>query len=418
MAKTAKKSPAKKHKIALLTAGGLAPCLSAAVGYLIADYSKKLPKAEIIGYRNGYMGLLKGWSVKVTAATRKNALVLTQHGGSPIGNSRVKLTNVKDCVKRGLTKEGENPLHVAAEQLVKDGITILHTIGGDDTNTTAADLAAYLASNNYDLTVVGLPKTIDNDVVPIKQTLGAVTAAEQGAIYFENAINEQSTNPRMLLIHEVMGRNCGWLTAATAETYRKRLKKMKFVPDFNLSMAHKDIDAVYVPEVAVDLEGEAKRLMKRMDEKDCVSIFLSEGAGIEDIVAEMRARGEEPERDAFGHVKIDKINPGAWFAKRFADMVKAEKVLVQKSGYMARSARANKEDLALIKKMCAVGVKSALAGVSGVVGHDEERKGHPLRAIEFPRIKGGKNFDVKQKWFGQMLKEIGQPMGKKLDVKH
>ena len=409
---------AKKQKIALLTAGGLAPCLSAAVGYLIADYSKKLPKAEIIGYRNGYMGLLKGWSVKVTAKARKDALVLTQHGGSPIGNSRVKLTNVKDCIKRGLTKEGENPLHVAAEQLMKDRITILHTIGGDDTNTTAADLAAYLKDNNYDLTVVGLPKTIDNDVVPIKQTLGAVTAAEQGAIYWENSVNEQSTNPRMLLIHEVMGRNCGWLTAATAETYRKRLKKMKFVPDLNLSMAHKDIDAVYVPEIAIDLEGEAKRLCKLMDEKDCVSIFLSEGAGIEDIVAEMRARGEEPARDAFGHVKIDTINPGAWFAKRFADMVKAEKVLVQKSGYMARSARANKEDLALIKLMCAEAVKNALKGISGVIGHDEEKKGNPLRAIEFPRIKGGKALDVKQKWFGQLLKEIGQPMGKVTEVKH
>ncbi len=408
----------KKHKIALLTAGGLAPCLSAAVGYLIADYSKKLPKAEIIGYRNGYMGLLKGWSVRVTPKARKDALVLTQHGGSPLGNSRVKLTNVKDCIKRGLVREGQNPLHVAAEQLVKDGITILHTIGGDDTNTTAADLAAYLAANNYNLTVVGLPKTIDNDVLPIKQTLGAVTAAEQGAIYWENAVNEQSTNPRMLLIHEVMGRNCGWLTAATADTYRRRLKKMKFSPDMNLSMAHKDIDAVYVPEIAINLEGEAKRLAKLMDEKDCVSIFLSEGAGIEDIVAEMHARGEEPERDAFGHVKIDKINPGAWFAKRFADMVKAEKVLVQKSGYMARSARANKEDLALIKLMCAEAVKNALKGVSGVIGHDEEKQGQPLRAIEFPRIKGGRALDVKQKWFGQLLKEIGQPMGKQQDAKY
>ena len=405
------KAVAKQHKIALLTAGGLAPCLSAAVGYLIADYSKKLPKAEIIGYRNGYMGLLKGWSVKVTPRARKAALVLIQHGGSPIGNSRVKLTNVKDCIKRGLTKEGDNPLHVAAEQLMKDGITILHTIGGDDTNITAADLAAYLAANNYNLTVVGLPKTIDNDVVPIKQTLGAVTAAEQGAIYWENAVNEQSTNPRMLLIHEVMGRNCGWLTAAAAEIYRKRLKKMKFVPDLNLSMAHKDIDAVYIPEIAIDLEGEAKRLSKLMDEKDCVSIFLSEGAGIEDIVSEMRARGEEPERDAFGHVKIDKINPGAWFAKRFADMVGAEKTLVQKSGYFARSAKANKEDLALIKTMVKHAVKSGLKGESGVVGHDVDKK-NVLRTIEFPRIKGGREFDTKTKWFGKLLKDIGQPKGK------
>jgi diphosphate-dependent phosphofructokinase len=412
------KAAAKKHKIALLTAGGLAPCLSAAVGGLINEYSKKLPKAEIIGYRNGYMGLLKGWSVKVTPAARRQALTLLEHGGSPIGNSRVKLTNVKDCVKRGLTQEGQNPLHVAAEQLVKDGITILHTIGGDDTNTTAADLAAYLKTNNYDLTVVGLPKTIDNDVIPIKQTLGAVTAAEQGAIFFENCINEQSTNPRMLLIHEVMGRNCGWLTAATADTYRKRLKKQKFVPDLNLSMAHKDIDALYLPEIAIDLESEAKRLKKIMDKNDCVKIFLSEGAGVNDIVAEMAARGEEAERDAFGHVKIDKINPGAWFAKRFADMVGAEKTLVQKSGYFARSAKANKEDLALIKKMVLAAVKSGLKGESGVIGHDEEKRGAPLCAIEFPRIKGGKEFDTKLNWFNKLLKDIGQPKGAVVKVEH
>ncbi len=405
------KAATKKHKIALLTAGGLAPCLSAAVGGLINEYTKKLPKAEIIGYRNGYMGLLKGWSVKVTPAARRQALTLLVHGGSPIGNSRVKLTNVKDCVKRGLVQEGQNPLHVAAEQLVKDGITILHTIGGDDTNTTAADLAAYLATNNYNLTVVGLPKTVDNDVIPIQQTLGAVTAAEQGAIFFENVINEQSTNPRMLLIHEVMGRNCGWLTAATAETYRKRLKKLKFVPDLNLSMAHKDIDAVYVPEIAIDLEYEAKRLKAIMDKKDCVTIFLSEGAGVNDIVAEMKARGEEAERDAFGHVKIDKINPGAWFAKRFAELVGAEKTLVQKSGYFARSARANKEDLALIKLMVKHAVKSGLKGESGVVGHDDDKK-NTLRTIEFPRIKGGKEFDTQTKWFEKLLKDIGQPIGK------
>ena len=400
-----------KQKIAMLTAGGLAPCLSAAVGGLIMEYTKLSPKTEIIGYRSGYAGLLRGESIKVTAKVRAKAHYLLTHGGSPLGNSRVKLTNVKDCVKRGLVQEGQDPLHVAAEQLVKDGITILHTIGGDDTNTTAADLAAYLATNNYNLTVVGLPKTIDNDVIPIKQTLGAWTAAEQGAKFFENVINEQSTSPRMLLIHEVMGRNCGWLTAATAEVYRKRLKKQKFVPEFNLGIDHKDLDAVYVPERAIDIEAEAARLKKSMDKYDCVSIFLSEGAGVNDIVAEMRARGEEPERDAFGHVKIDKINVGNWFANRFAKMVGAEKVLVQKSGYFARSAAANKDDLALIKLMVKQAVKSGLKGESGVVGHDEGKK-DILRTIEFPRIKGGKEFNPNVKWFAKLLKDLGQPMGK------
>ncbi len=213
-----------QHKIAMLTAGGLAPCLSSAVGGLIERYSELAPDAPMIGYLAGYKGLLQGNSIPVTPEVRRRAHVLHEHGGTPLGNSRVKLTNVADCVKRGLVKDGEEPLKVAASQLVKDGITILHTIGGDDTNTTAADLAAYLAANGYGLTVVGLPKTIDNDVIPIRQTLGAWTAADQGARFFENVVNEQSTSSRQLIIHEVMGRHCGWLTAATARAWRERLR--------------------------------------------------------------------------------------------------------------------------------------------------------------------------------------------------
>jgi len=185
-------------KVALLTAGGLAPCLSSAVGALIEEYSQTFPETEIICYVNGYKGLLLGDSIPVDKAIRDQAAVLQQQGGSPIGNSRVKLTNVKDCVKRGLVKEGEDPQQVAANQLIKDGVEVLHTIGGDDTNTAAADLSAFLQRQNYDLCVIGMPKTIDNDVFPIQQSLGAWTAAEQGAIFFENAVNEATSNPRMV----------------------------------------------------------------------------------------------------------------------------------------------------------------------------------------------------------------------------
>ena len=168
--------------IAFLTAGGLAPCLSASIGALIENYAKLCPDARLIGYLSGYQGLLLGKSVEFPADVKQNAHLLYNFGGSLIGNSRVKLTNVKDCIERGLVKEGQSPLQVAAEQLKKDGVDILHTIGGDDTNTTAADLAAYLHDNGYDLTVVGMPKTVDNDVYPIVQTLGAWTAAEQGLL--------------------------------------------------------------------------------------------------------------------------------------------------------------------------------------------------------------------------------------------
>src|SRR4029434_1298090 len=108
-------------------------------------------------------GLLLGDSLIVGPSERAAAPVLRAHGGSPIGNSRVKLTNAKDCWRRGLVREGQNRLQVAAEQLVRDGIDVLHTIGGDDTNTTAADLAAYLAKNNYHLRGIALSNTPARD---------------------------------------------------------------------------------------------------------------------------------------------------------------------------------------------------------------------------------------------------------------
>jgi len=400
-------------KVAILTAGGLAPCLSSAIGGLIERYTELYPEIEIICYKGGYKGLLLGDSIKVDSEMRAQAGILHQHGGSPIGNSRVKLTNVKDCVKRGLVEEGQDPLKVAAEQLTKDQVDVLHTIGGDDTNTTAADLAAFLKTNDYDLTVVGLPKTIDNDVFPIRQSLGAWTAAEEGAKYFANVVAEHNANPRMLIIHEVMGRHCGWLTAATAVEYRKLNKTLNFVPGLGLSEARKDVHAVFVPEMNIDIDGEAARLTKVMDEIDCVNIFISEGAGVDSIITEMEAKGEEVPRDAFGHPKLDAVNPGQWFAKQFAGKLNAEKVLVQKSGYFSRAAPANAEDLRLIKSCTDLAVDCAMRGDGGVIGHDED-KNLILRAIEFDRIAGGKPFDIDSPWFDTLLADMGQAKGSKV----
>jgi pyrophosphate--fructose-6-phosphate 1-phosphotransferase len=400
------------RKVALLTAGGLAPCLSSAIGALIEEYSKTAPDVEIIAYRNGYRGLLLGDSISITPEIRQNAHLLHAFGGSPIGNSRVKLTNVEDCVKRKLVAPGQDPQQVAADQLIADGVDVLHTIGGDDTNTAAADLAAFLAKNDYGLGVVGLPKTIDNDVYPIAQSLGAWTAADEGAHHFSNIVSESSSNTKMLIVHEVMGRHCGWLTAATAIAYRDLLDKMQWLPEIGIARQNREVHAVYVPELEIDLAAEANRLSAVMEKTGNVNIFLSEGAGVDSIVSEMQSRGEEIPLDPFGHVKIDKINPGAWFADRFAPMIGADKVLVQKSGYYSRSAPANLKDQALIKECAVVAVQSALNGVSGLVGQDEDA-GNVIRACEFERVAGAKPFDVEQSWFDDLLKEIDQPKGVK-----
>ncbi|MEE1507095.1 MAG: pyrophosphate--fructose-6-phosphate 1-phosphotransferase, partial [Candidatus Neomarinimicrobiota bacterium] len=380
---------------------------SASIGALIEAYNILAPEAELVGYLHGYRGLLLGNKIEIPESVREKTNILYEFGGSPIGNSRIKLTNAENCIKRGYIKKGEDPLKIAAKQLMKDGINILHTIGGDDTNTMAAQLSFYLKENDYDLTVVGLPKTVDNDVYPITQSLGAWTAAEQGAIFFENIANENTTSFRQLIIHEVMGRSCGWLTAYTAKQYHERLKKRNFLPEILIDQQRWDVDAIYIPEMDIDFDVEYTRLKELMDKKDSVNIFLSEGAGTDTIIKEMEAAGETVERDAFGHVALDTLNPGQWFAKQFTDRLDAEKTLVQKSGYFGRSAAPNKQDLELIKISGKLGAQLALDGRSGVVGLDDDNNGE-LGLIDFERIKGGKPFNINQKWFNELLNEIGQ----------
>ena len=152
-----------------------------------------------------------------------------------------------------------------------------------------------------------------------------------------------------------------------------------------------------------------------MDKYDCVNIFVSEGACVKEIIKEMKKRGEDVPMDAFGHPRLDKVNVGQWFAKRFGELLGAEKTQVFKSGYYARSAAPCKKDLELIKACAEKAVECALAGVGGVVGKDEDNH-NELRACEFERIKGGKPFNVRNSRFRKLLTAIGQPRPRKTRV--
>lgn len=392
------------HKVAMLTAGGLAPCLSATVGALIEAWTATDPSVELVAYRDGYAGLLTGRSVLIGPETRAAAKRLTDLGGSPIGNSRVKLTNADDCARRGLVTPGADPLEVAARQLAADGVDVLHTIGGDDTSTTAADLATWLCAHDYPLTVVSLPKTIDNDIHPVTQSLGALTAAEQSSLYARHVMAEHSANPRMLVVHEVMGRGCGWLTAAAAAHYQRWAQEATEVPGL-VEAGRWAIHGLYIPEVTFDVEAEIERLNGVMDRHGNVNLFVSEGAGVDGIVAEMARSGHDVARDPFGHPKLDTLNPGAFLADQIGVGIHADKTLVAKSGYFARSAPANGADLALIVRFVAEAVAGALEGVGGLVGQDDDADSE-LRIIEFERVAGHKTFDPHVEWFAQLAADI------------
>ena len=243
--------------------------------------------------------------------------------------------------------------------------------------------------------------------MPVRQSLGAWSAAEAGARFFDHVSNEQSASPGTFVVHEVMGRHSGWLTAATALAYEPVVDALDFPEGFLMNLDLKDIDAIYVPEMHIDLEAETERLRRKMEKTGSATIFVSEGAAVHEIVAEREAAGHELARDAFGHVRLDNIHVGDWFGKQFAKGLGAERTLVQKSGYFARSAPANSRDLRLIKGMTDLAVHAALDGDPGLIGHDEGHGGR-LRSIEFERIAGGKGFNPDEPWFRKLLQRTGQ----------
>ncbi len=277
-------------RVALLTAGGYAPCLSSAVGGLIERYTELMPEVEIIGYRHGYHGVLSNTKVVIDDEARRSAHLLHAYGGSPLGNSRVKLTNAKDLEKRGLVKAGQDPLEAAAQRLADDGVDVLHTIGGDDTNTTAADLAAFLRSEGTRSPSSGCPRR--------STTTSCRSASRWGGDRGRAGLALRTERPRRARrqpadAHRPRGHGARlrWLTGATAREYLRWRDAQQWVPSIGLTPERWGVHAVYVPEAPIDLDAEADRLRGVMDEIGCVNLFVSEGAGVEEIVARWRLPG-------------------------------------------------------------------------------------------------------------------------------
>jgi len=392
-------------KIAFLTSGGNAPCLNSSIGRLLFHFSKIDDEVHAVGYLNGFSGLLKNNKINLPTKFSLNEInMFYSFGGSLIGNSRIKLTNVDDCLKKKLISDGQIPLEVAADQLINDKIDILFTIGGDDTNTTAKDLQNHINLKDINITVIGIPKTIDNDIFPIKRSLGAYTAASSGAMFFQNIVNENFMSEHHLIVHEVMGRNSGWLTGFTAKMYYDSLDEKKLYLHDTFDKRRYDIHGIYVPERELDINDEIDRLTSIMKEVKCLNLFICEGAFLNEISEDIKKSGESIQKDAFGHIKLDSINTAKWFSDAISKKINFNRILIQKSGYFARSASPSDDDLEYIFKICDFAFKNALESNSGIIGEDE-RTGE-LSCIDFNDIRGDKGLDINSKWFLNLIDRI------------
>ena len=277
--------------VAMLTAGGLAPCLSSAVGGLIERYTEVAPDVRIIAYTQRVRRAAQGRVVEVTAAGAREgppAAQLRRHARSATAGSSSPTSPTASSA--AWSQEGQDPLHVAAEQLTADGVDVLHTIGGDDTNTTAADLAAYLHENDYELTVVGLPKTIDNDVVPDPAVARRLDRRRAGRGLRPEHHRRAHLEPADA--HRPRGHGPQLRLADRGHRARRTtswVAEQDFVPASATTRAAGTSTRSSCPSARSTSTPRPTGCAPSWTSIGCVNVFLSEGAGVAEIVAEMEA---------------------------------------------------------------------------------------------------------------------------------
>ena len=250
-------------RVGILTGGGDCPGLNAVIRAVVrkgvAEYGH-----EFLGYRNGWAGPLEGLSSPLGAPEVRGIL---PRGGTILGSSR---TNP--------FKEDGGPQRLA-DNLKTDGVDGLIVIGGEDTLGAAAKL------NEEGVQVVGVPKTIDNDLSGTDFTFGFHTAVQIATDAIDRLHTTAESHHRVMVV-EVMGRNAGWIAAYSG-------------------MAG-GADAILVPERPFDIDEVCARIRRRHDAGRTFSIVvIAEGAEPRDGLKAVTSH--EQHTDAFGHVRLGGI---------------------------------------------------------------------------------------------------------------
>jgi 6-phosphofructokinase 1 len=262
-------------------------------------------------------------------------------------------------------------------------VNILFTVGGDGTQRGANDLYQEARRRGHPLSVVGVPKTIDNDVGFVSRTFGFFSAVEEAQRVLDCAHTEARSVLGGIGLVKLMGRHAGFITAGAV-------------------VASQDVNFALIPEVPFRLEGFLAALKERMEQKSHAVIAVAEGAG-QDLLT---AGGE---RDASGNVKLNDIGPFLCGAIRDYFKKEGMKVFLRyfDPSYEVRSCPANSEDALLCDLFARHAVHAAMAGKTGlVIGFLHERFIHvPIELL----AKHVKRLDPASGWWQSVLAATGQP---------
>ncbi|HUB67664.1 MAG TPA: ATP-dependent 6-phosphofructokinase [Candidatus Methylacidiphilales bacterium] len=324
----------KQTRAAIVTCGGLCPGLNNVIRSLFLELHYGYGVAEVLGFRGGYRGLDPASGAEPVKITPVFVEDIHQRGGTILGSSR-----------------GPVDTNAAVENLIARGVNILFTVGGDGTQRGANDLFLEARRRRHALSVVGIPKTIDNDVSFVSRSFGFFSAVEESVRVIDCAHTEARSVPGGIGLVKLMGRHAGFLTAGAVT-------------------ASQDVNFALIPEVPFTLADLLAALKKRMLAKSHAVIAVAEGAG-QDLFADDASR-----RDASGNLKLRDI--GLFLRDRIEAFFKSEGIpLVMRyfdPSYQVRSRPANCDDAILCDLFARHAVHAAMAGKTGlIIGFLHER---------------------------------------------
>jgi 6-phosphofructokinase 1 len=317
-------------KAGIVTCGGVCPGLNNVIRSAVLELYHNYGVQNVLGIRYGYAGLNPKVGLPPVELTPQSVADIHEKGGTILGSSR-----------------GKQPTDLIVDFLAEQKFTILLCTGGDGTLRGAQDIATEVQNRGLNVAVVGIPKTIDNDVMYISRTFGVITATEKAHEILDCAHSEARSAYNGIGLVKLMGRDAGFIAAAA-------------------TLASQEVNFCLIPEVPFVLAGEhgfLEALRRRLESAHHAVVAVAEGAG-QELIRDLPA-----ETDASGNRRYADI--GAWLKEQIVTHFKRLEMPVDVKyfdpSYFVRSGPANCDDALLCDLLARNAVHAAMAGKTSLV---------------------------------------------------
>lgn len=359
-----------KVRAAIVTCGGLCPGLNSVIRGLVLQLWHRYGCQYVEGIRGGYHGLSANTKNNFSGLTPDDVEDIHTQGGTILGTSR-----------------GTPPTSEIVETILHKNISMLFAIGGDGTMRGAAAINNELQKKGAKVSVIGIPKTIDNDIPWVRRAFGFETAVSVAVEAVKAAHVEAECVTNGIGLVKLMGRDSGYIAA-------------------NATLASGDVNFCLVPEVDFDLHGERglfAALEKRIKARGHAVVVVAEGAG-----QKFFSTSGAQEKDASGNTKLGDI--GLFLRDQIREYFKSKNIPMSLKyidpSYIIRTSCGNAGDQLFCARLAQNAVHAAMAGRTGMlVGYWHGKMTH----VPFSAISGRQTINPTGELWFNVLETTGQP---------